>query len=483
MSNPKEEDRDLKDAAPTTFLRKLRISIGGKSGKSDILPGQRDALLCGHQMPSSYLISWCKFNLQQKKTEFTCPRFDEDKKGICGTKFSYQDLSHTVPLTPSLKEFFEARIGELSAAQFCEFKPCPGCNSKVERADKMNLCVHCTICTAQLGYSYEFCWNCSRKWEGAAQIAVRCGHSDCNKAKTLKKKDLLTLCQSAFKTQKLQTEEKQVLFNPLIINHELYINVNGTIAIKLAFFTQIYPTMEKSKDRKRLAMIINNVEFRVSAFNRLGAEKDEESMRILLEALGYDVIILNDLSAEGMEAAVRDFSQHNEHRYSDSTFLVIMSHGGPDGIYGIDYDKNEDDIFLVDKIFHYLGSANCPGLTDKPKIILIQACRGDQDGHVWVCDGVRSNQGIKQHREKDFACFRSCTPDTVSMRNTGTGSVFIQNLVKIFNDHCHEDDIMELFRKVAYWFENAAKENDIHYQMPSLDRTTLVKKFYLFPGL
>lgn len=106
------------------------------------------------------------------------------------------------------------------------------------------------------------------------------------------------MCQPAFKTQKLQTEEKQVLFNPLIINHELNINVNGTIAIKLVFFTQIYPTMEKSKDRKRLAMIINNVEFRVSEFNRPGAEKDEESMRTLLEALGYDVIILNDLSAE-----------------------------------------------------------------------------------------------------------------------------------------------------------------------------------------
>ncbi|KAK3568010.1 hypothetical protein QTP86_028594, partial [Hemibagrus guttatus] len=524
-----------------------------------------------------------------KKTELTCPRFDEYKKGICGTRFSYQDLCHAVPLTPSLKESFEARLGELTAAKFCEFKACPGCLSNVERADKMNLCVHCTVCTARLGYSYEFCWNCRRKWEGTVQIAVRCGHSDCDKPETSQKKDLLKLCQPAFKTQKLQTE-------------------------------QIYQTKEKSNDRKRLALIINNVEFRVTEFNRRGAEKDEESMRALLEALDYDVIILNDLSAEvtsggqrsllkkklqvcesqkscllqekyvrvvqdmyersrtvvrcavgqteefkvevglhqgsalspflfamvmdqlseevrqespwtmmfaddivicsesreqveenlerwrfalerrgmkvshskteymcvneregsgtvrlqgeevkkvqefkylgstvqrngecgkeGMEAALRDFSQHSEHRYSDSTFIVIMSHGGPDGIYGINYDKNEEDVFPVDKIFHYLGSLNCPGLTDKPKIILIQACRGDKAGHVWVCDSIPSSkQGIKQHREKDFACFRSCTPDTISMRNTGSGSVFIQNLVKIFNDQCHEDDIVELFRK------------------------------------
>lgn len=77
-----------------------------------------------------------------------------------------------------------------------------------------------------------------------------------------------------------------------------------------------------------------------------------------------------------MEAALRDFSQRNEHRYSDSTFFIMMSHGGPDGIYGINFDEEEGDVLPVDKIFRYLGSENCPGLTDKPKIILIQACRG-----------------------------------------------------------------------------------------------------------
>lgn len=66
----------------------------------------------------------------------------------------------------------------------------------------------------------------------------------------------------------------------------------------LLFFTQIYSTKEKSSDRKRLAMIINNVEFTVREYNRNGAEMDEENMKTLLEALGYDVIILNDLSAE-----------------------------------------------------------------------------------------------------------------------------------------------------------------------------------------
>lgn len=82
---------------------------------------------------------------------------------------------------------------------------------------------------------------------------------------------------------------------------DTYINVCTIIAIlkiyAFPFFTQIYVTMDKSSDRNRLAMIINNVEFRKTEYNRRGAEKDEESMRTLLDALGYDAIILNDLSA------------------------------------------------------------------------------------------------------------------------------------------------------------------------------------------
>ncbi|XP_062849645.1 caspase a-like [Trichomycterus rosablanca] len=355
-----------------------------------------------------------------KKSRFTCPTIDQGKKEICRAEFSYQDLCHAAQLPSKQKELFEEKLAALTAAKFCKYKDCPGCQSYVERADMRNLCVLCTICTAQNGCRYEFCWKCKRKWRGPVHNDERCGYSDCEEKEI----------------KKIQTE-------------------------------QIYATKEKSSDRKRVALIINNVKFKNCLYNRTGAEKDEASMAILLEGLGYNVIILNDLCSEGMEAALRDFSQRSEHIYSDSTFVVVMSHGGPDGINGINDDETERDIFPVDKIFYYLNSKNCPRLTDKPKIILIQACRGG------------SSKGTKQHREKDFGCLRSCTPDTVSSRNPASGSIFIQSLVKIFNEHAHEDDIMELFRKDAFWFEEAAKKDMCPYQMPCLERTTLVKKFYI----
>lgn len=79
-----------------------------------------------------------------------------------------------------------------------------------------------------------------------------------------------------------------------------------------------------------------------------------------------------------MEKAVKDFAQRQEHAYSDSTFVVIMSHGKRDAILGVHYNasSNPSDTFLTDKIYHCLNTENCPGLRDKPKVILIQACRG-----------------------------------------------------------------------------------------------------------
>lgn len=88
-----------------------------------------------------------------------------------------------------------------------------------------------------------------------------------------------------------------------------------------------------------------------------------------------------------MEAATADFSHRDEHRNSDSCFVVIMSHGTLEGICGVSYG-DEEDIFPVDSIFHHLNTSSCPALRDKPKVILIQACRGGNSScmciSVWI---------------------------------------------------------------------------------------------------
>ncbi|XP_044060067.1 uncharacterized protein LOC122879680 isoform X2 [Siniperca chuatsi] len=66
---------------------------------------------------------------------------------------------------------------------------------------------------------------------------------------------------------------------------------------------------------------------------------------------------------------------------TDSVLVVIMSHGKLGAVLGVNC-KNETsgdetpDEFPVNNIYKHLGSEKCSALLNKPKIIIIQACRG-----------------------------------------------------------------------------------------------------------
>ncbi|XP_054901712.1 caspase a-like [Poeciliopsis prolifica] len=261
----------------------------------------------------------------------------------------------------------------------------------------------------------------------------------------------------------------------------------------------IYKVSEKSL-KSRVALLITNRNFADDDLTRKGAEKDEENMLNLLRSLQYEVVKHNDLTAKNIEKALREFTTHPKLKETDSVFVVIMSHGKRGLVLGVDHRQDKPDEFPVDKIYKYLGPQTCSALMNKPKIIIIQACRGDREGAAIVSDSARPSvvsddashrpasppSGIVEdsiryvHKEKDFISLLSSTPDTVSYRREDLGSFLIQYIVEVFNTCSHEDDIDELFRKVMQRFEDFPDETK--RQMPTKDRCTLTRRFYLFPG-
>lgn len=79
-----------------------------------------------------------------------------------------------------------------------------------------------------------------------------------------------------------------------------------------------------------------------------------------------------------METELLQFAARKEHRSADSTFLVFMSHGVLEGICGIKHTEQEPDILHDDTIFQIFNNRNCQSLRDKPKVIIMQACRGSE---------------------------------------------------------------------------------------------------------
>ncbi|XP_053781768.1 caspase-12 [Desmodus rotundus] len=286
-------------------------------------------------------------------------------------------------------------------------------------------------------------------------------------------------------TAPLETQASQPSHNLKLCPPDLFHRLKTTKA------DEIYPVMEK-EGRTRLALIICNKEFDYLD-KRYGSEVDLLGMQDLLVNLGYSVIVKVNLTALEMETELLQFAARQEHRSADSTFLVFMSHGILEGICGIKHTEQEPDILHDDTVFQIFNNRNCQSLRDKPKVIIMQACRGRGDGTVWVTDMGRvsayrydhtfqcyiwSDAVTKAHVEKDFIAFKSSTPHNSSWRMGTDGSLFIYQIIQHFKEYswCHH--LEEIFRKVQRSFEKPSALA----QMPTIERVSMTRYFYLFPG-
>ncbi|NXN21981.1 CASP1 protein, partial [Nycticryphes semicollaris] len=260
----------------------------------------------------------------------------------------------------------------------------------------------------------------------------------------------------------------------------------------LPLSSQIYPIYLPRETRTRRALLICNIEFEHLS-QRKGADADVEGMTELLEGLGYVVDIHCNLTSEGMALVIKDFADRKEHCTSDSTFLVFMSHGVRAGLCGTKSRGETTDILSLDTIYETFNNKSCPVLLGKPKVVIIQSCRGGKRGSVLMSDsedpavltpaaahstaaGLEDDAIFEVHLESDFATLHSSTPDTVSWRNSVKGSLFIQHLIEQFRKHACNSDLQEIFRKIQYSFGKFPR------QLPSQERSTMLRKFYLFPG-
>uniref|UniRef100_A0A8C6SNQ9 Caspase-8 n=1 Tax=Neogobius melanostomus TaxID=47308 RepID=A0A8C6SNQ9_9GOBI len=204
----------------------------------------------------------------------------------------------------------------------------------------------------------------------------------------------------------------------------------------------IYPVTSKSI-KNRVALLITNNTF-TELKNRPGAEKDEENMKELLSTLGYEVVKHTNLTAKKMENALDDFSKHPKLKETDSVFVVISSHGKLGAVLGVNHKPDEPDELKVDDIHDKLNVKSCPALVNKPKIIIIQACRGinifgvilisEETGSALVeADDVAVREIDEDvlrytHKEKDFIALLSSTPRQSSSQHINYELKYTNNL-------------------------------------------------------
>ncbi|XP_058065573.1 caspase-like [Anopheles bellator] len=243
-------------------------------------------------------------------------------------------------------------------------------------------------------------------------------------------------------------------------------------------------------ERRGVALIFNHVKFK-NAPTRHGSNKDADDLKKALLALGFHVRVYVDLTQDQVFEKLELASKKEDHNKNDCLVVVMMTHGETGTLLAADTHATNRPPYKVERLWeHFVGDA-CPGLVGKPKLVFIQACRGEQldpglkTRLVRVADTVDA-RGTPEDRGEvysiptmaDLLVVYSTYDGHYSWRNPTNGSWFIQSLANNLTKYGSKLDVQSLLtvvlRNVACSYQSCVPgdpDKDQMKQMPCVVST------------
>ena len=248
----------------------------------------------------------------------------------------------------------------------------------------------------------------------------------------------------------------------------------------------MYNSIDDSYDTDPgVCLIINNMEF-TEAASLPGGKKDEEKLLLLFSALGFKVKIYQNFTGRKIVDTVKSYGAM---QHSGAFFLVILSHGtsidNRPAVIGTDGTP-----VVINDLESFFYASNCNSLHGKPKIFLIDACRGSQEEKTFnpvSASGVTTKKSCASltHLDSvatrsdsaDFLIIYAATDGNVSFA-TDEGSYLTQAFVEVTSKAKKTDSLQDIITRVRV----NVQDRNAQQTVESTDRLTrkyLIKR-YLF---
>ncbi|XP_012590502.1 PREDICTED: caspase-14-like [Condylura cristata] len=215
--------------------------------------------------------------------------------------------------------------------------------------------------------------------------------------------------------------------------------------------------------------------------NRPGAEQDIVLMEEWLGQCQFEQTSCIDPDKRELLGQITSFRDGlNEKKGEIGCCLVTLMSHGENGFIKM---NNGERISLED-IFEMFNNKNCPALQEKPKIFIIQACRGEKrDTGVETDDEPLDFDDISEKKRlptfSDYFIIYPTHPDHVALRHSRTGSVMIKAMADIFKKYGNKWHIVDFFTRV----NNRVVHSDYHMREKTIKvslvmESTLTKSVY-----
>ncbi|KAL3996577.1 plexin A [Sarotherodon galilaeus] len=242
--------------------------------------------------------------------------------------------------------------------------------------------------------------------------------------------------------------------------------------------------------RRGLALIFNQERFfwRLGLNDRNGTNADRYNLEKRLKDLNFEVRCYDNYKQEAVLDEIAKAAEE-DHSDADCFFLAFLSHGEDNHVYC--YDGK----ISIQEITSMFKGDKCQDLVGKPKIFVIQACRGEKhDDPVTPADAVDSKVAVFVDASAihtlpagaDFIMCYSVAEGYYSHRETINGSWYIQDLCELLQKLGDTLEFTELLtlvnRKVS--MRSVLRARDPHAigkkQVPCF-ASMLTKKLYFRP--
>ncbi|XP_070697537.1 caspase-14-like isoform X2 [Pempheris klunzingeri] len=227
------------------------------------------------------------------------------------------------------------------------------------------------------------------------------------------------------------------------------------------------PEGRYTMDGRRLALIVCDK-------SREGSQHDFQRVLEFGAQHGFSCYETTKFTEVGLMEQLKDFKTSLDEDVCCLT-LFIMAHGS------LGHINVSDGQIELQRIFEMFDNRRCPALRGKPKLFVIQACRGVERCSKQPCFDASELSGVKQEQlwpvESDALFVYAACPGNMAIRYPDTGSPLFEEMNVVFS----QSDSMSMFDR--FTMVNGRLVKRIEREGFKTDRLWQIPKNLVMPGM
>eukprot|EP00092_Neocalanus_flemingeri_P055937 GFUD01066245.1.p1 GENE.GFUD01066245.1~~GFUD01066245.1.p1 ORF type:complete len:260 (-),score=44.91 GFUD01066245.1:116-847(-) len=232
-----------------------------------------------------------------------------------------------------------------------------------------------------------------------------------------------------------------------------------------------------SHSQRGKAVIFNQMTFLDPALStRFGSDQDAKNLEKTLSSLGFDVATHTDLKLQDIENEL-DLLADQDHTERDSLFVAILTHGDESTV------ASNDNSFSPHFLWRQFNAEKCPSLAGKPKLFLLQACRGTEPNKPASKQSQTNNALSKMEipsHGSDVLLLYGTIHGFLSVRDPAKGSLLVQAFCSVMKDAMFSEELLSILTEVC---RLVAEEDEFKCDVDIDGQTVEIKQMVCFTSM